>query len=47
MKNGLGVRTDTVLYPRDLQSIDTTLYQPKESELIARRVFSLKTDDPE
>jgi len=47
MKKGLGVRTDTVLYPRDLQSIDSTLYQPKESELIARRVFSLKTDDPE
>ncbi len=43
----LGVRSDAIVTQKDLESIDNVVYEAKESELTARTVVSLKTDDPE
>ena len=40
-------RSDALVYPTELQVYDNVLYEAKEAELLARQVFSLKTDDPE
>lgn len=40
-------KTDSLIRPDDLEAIDDTLYEPKLGELVARRIFSLKTNDPE
>lgn len=44
----LGVnRQDAMVSTKDLESIDNVLYEPKESELTARTIVSIKSDDHE
>ena len=40
-------REDVMFRPEDLDSIDSTLYEPKEEELVVRNLINVKTDvDP-
>jgi len=47
MRQVNNTRQDSLIRPDDLESIDDTLYEPKLGELVARRLFELKTNDPD
>ncbi len=37
---------DSMLTPEDMESLDATLYAPKEKERVARQILPIKSDDP-
>ncbi len=37
---------DSMLTPEDMESLDETLYAPKEKERIGRQILPIKSNDP-
>jgi len=37
---------DSMLTPEDMESLDETLYAPKEKERVGRQILPIKSNDP-